>query len=368
MLFVSVKLQAMNPVREHYEAYPYPNYPLSARIRRCDTYALSLETLWGRFNNELLPEDARHVLIAGCGSFSPYPFSLSNPDCKITALDLSAANLRRARLHCLLNMRHNIDFIQGDLLDAQFGNRKFGFIDAFGVLHHLPDPNAGLSALIKHLLPGGIIRLMLYSTAARRRTEAARRLLQRMQVTDFKQLRQLEKRLPAGSALRQALDDSPEQRDKSGVADAFLHPLVHTFTVKQLERLIADNNLQLLLFGHDNALADPVDELHRLYSLEKSRELDFNFQVYLGKDGVCQPTKTKGRFVKTNPALVSKLPLFRLPQGRLGSELPVFTKAVRKLLHRCRTPQKWESLATEEQQLAQILEQHLLMYILQYPH
>ena len=76
-------------VRHHYEEYPYPSYSLVASVRRCDTYALNLEAIWARFNGSLPPTEARRILIAGCGSFSPYPFAVANPRIPITALDLS---------------------------------------------------------------------------------------------------------------------------------------------------------------------------------------------------------------------------------------------------------------------------------------
>ena len=104
-------------VRRHYELYPYPKYPLLASVRRYDTYAGNLAALWSRFNGELPPPAARRLLIAGCGSFAPYPFSLANPATAVTALDLSAQSLRRARLHCLLHGVGGVEFTAGDLCD-----------------------------------------------------------------------------------------------------------------------------------------------------------------------------------------------------------------------------------------------------------
>jgi len=76
-------------VRRHYDLYPYPHFPLLASVRRRDTYALNLVSLWTRFNGELPPRSVRRILIAGCGSFAPYPFALANPGTEITAPDKS---------------------------------------------------------------------------------------------------------------------------------------------------------------------------------------------------------------------------------------------------------------------------------------
>jgi hypothetical protein len=104
-------------LRRHYELYPYPKYPLFASVRRCDTYALNLDALWSRFNGELPSPDFRRILIAGCGSFAPYPFAVANPDAAITALDLSQRSLKRARLHCLLHGISRVEFLGGDLCE-----------------------------------------------------------------------------------------------------------------------------------------------------------------------------------------------------------------------------------------------------------
>lgn len=353
----------MNSVQRHYETHPYPHYPLLARIRRCDTYAISLEALWCRFNGAMPPPEARSVLVAGCGSFSPYPFSLANPGCRVTALDLSAASLRRARLHCLLNLRRNVDFLRGDLLDGQLAPGPFGLIDAFGVLHHLPDPGAGLRALATRLAPGGIMRVMLYSHGARTRTEAARRALRRLGVQSLTDLKRLLKGLPEGSSLATAVAEAPDAAFDSGLADAFLHPLVQTFTVAQLETLLAATGLRPLLFAHAGALPDPSDELARLRTLERTRNLDSNYLLFLGRD-TCGPARPDaGALVSLNPCLSGILPRIPRPAGRLGHPLPPLDGATRKLLRRCRTPQPWETLSVTERQLARKLAEHLLLLI-----
>ena len=140
-----------NSVRRHYELYPYPDYPLLASVRRCDSYANNLPALWSRFNGELPPHAAQRILIAGCGSFAPYPFALANPGTRITALDLSHKSLKRARLHCLLHGITGVEFLAGDLRDAEVATGPSGLIDAYGVLHHLEDPLAGLRALASRL-------------------------------------------------------------------------------------------------------------------------------------------------------------------------------------------------------------------------
>lgn len=271
----------MDDLRRHYEQHPYPRYPLLASLRRTDVKHLNLVNLWQRHNGSELPREARCILVAGCGSFAPYPFSLANPGCPITALDLSYASIKRARMHCLLHLRFNVNFIVGDLLDPGIATGPFGLIDAYGVLHHLPDPLAGLVALQQRLAENGLLRVMLYSHTARRGTEAARRALRRLGIKDVASLEALYDRLPTGSRLARRLAETPEGNTDHGLADAFLHPQVTTYRVDQLALLVAASGLELLAFCHPNALSDPAQAWQRLAALEADGSLDDNYLLLL---------------------------------------------------------------------------------------
>ncbi len=62
----------------------------------------------------------------------------------------------------------NIVWERGSLLDLpSFGLGTFDYIDCCGVLHHLPDPAAGLAALVSVLAPGGGMGLMVYAPHGR---------------------------------------------------------------------------------------------------------------------------------------------------------------------------------------------------------
>lgn len=327
-------------VRRHYEKYPYPRYPLLASIRTADTYALNLQALWGRFNGLLPARNAGRILLAGCGSFSPYPFSVANPDAEIVALDLSQPNLQRARLHCWLHGRFNVRFQAGDLLDPTVAPGQYALIDAFGVIHHLADPLAGLRALADRLQPGGILRLMLYSRYARREEESIRRALRLLGVRDVAALKHLIRRSPPTSRLASYLEASPEAGFDAGLADALLHPQVHTYRVDDMLELLQQSGLEPLVFAHCGALEEVAGEIVRLKELELRRESPGNFLVYLRKPGgVCAPER---RFLKLNPCLRSVVGVLRPGSvriaGRFGSENPVLGWRERRFLSGFCTP------------------------------
>ena len=356
-------------VRRHYETHPYPHYPLLASVRRADTYALNLEALWGYANGCRPPLQYQRILVAGCGSFSPYPFAVANPGCEITALDLSRSSLRRARLHCLLHGCLNVTSQAGDLNDPVIAPGPFGLVDAYGVLHHLGDPLAGLQALTERLAPGGILRVMLYSHSARRGIEAARRAVRRLGVRDVKGVRCLRGQLGGTSRLGQRLRESGADMDfTAGLADAFLHPQVQTFTVRGLQALLDESGLEILLASHPGALLEPAREISRLAQAEADGKLVHNFILYLVRKGqgasrLGEPTKT---LLRTNPCLAGPLRIPLLPmrlQPRLGRPLPNLGFAARMLLRRYLTANPVTLLSPGERDLVERLREALLLVL-----
>ena len=339
-------------VRRHYERYPYPHYPLLASVRTCDTYALNLTALWARFNGELPPGEAYTILIAGCGSFAPYPFSVANPGASITALDLSEKSLRRARLHCLLHGCRNVRFQSGDLLDASVARGPFGLIDAFGVIHHLDDPLTGLLSLAGRLAPGGIMRVMLYSRYARREEESIRRAFKMIGVRTTAEVRNLLKKSTAGSRLHEYARSSPEAGFDAGLADALLHPRVCTYRIDELLELIRQSGLELLRFAHHGALEDVRSEVERIRHLEREQCSPGNFLFYLGRSTRGRCDAMKDAKLLLNPCLkgvvngVHLLPVDISP--KLGFVNPQLGRRVRSFLRAFRNPIRYTTLTAEE--------------------
>jgi SAM-dependent methyltransferase len=355
-----------NPVRAHYQSYPYPHYPLIASVRRCDTYALNFFALWSHFNHTLPPPEVQNILIAGCGTFAPYPCSVANPDVPITALDLSGRALRRARWHCILHGRRNVAYHCGDLLEHSAPAGKFGLIDSFGVLHHLKDPLAGLKELERLLAPGGILRIMLYSRYARRSEESIRRAFRLLGVDTADCAKRLLKRAPAGSRLAGFLAASDEVATVSGLADALLHPCVHTYRVDGILEMISQTGLSLQMFAHPNACENPVDEIARLRDLEKERLSPGNFVLYLGKKNVSQVENADGELmIMLNPCLVSAVNCFKLGtlhvHARIGVENPELTYRDRSFLRRFIAPVRSAALTVEETKLVNIYKRLLFL-------
>jgi SAM-dependent methyltransferase len=101
---------------------------------------------------------AKLVLDAGCGSgaalrqFADYP-------AYIAAVDISEAIYA---CHARFGGRANIQFARADLTQLPFREGAFDVIWSSGVLHHTPDTFQSLSALRRHLKPGGRIIFYVY--------------------------------------------------------------------------------------------------------------------------------------------------------------------------------------------------------------
>ena len=344
-------------VRDHYERYPYPHYPLLSSVRSCDTYALNLQALWARFNGECRDAADGRILIAGSGSFAPYPMAVANPRAEITALDLSAANLKRALLHCLIHGRRNIAFVRGDILDPAIAPGPFHFIDSFGVLHHLDDPLSGLSALERRLASGGIMRVMVYGRYARREAESIRHAAVLLGINDIAGLKRLVGKARQGSRLRGYLDSSWEARFDSGLADLFLHPRVQTYRIDEFLELVGQTEMRPLLFAHRDALADPAAEVERLRELDRRRVTPTNIICYLGRKTAGQSPLTGNIHLRLNPSLSKAVSFPRLRPidvaPRLGRDNPVLDRKARAFLRRFRNPVTVNALTIEERTLAQ---------------
>lgn len=107
-------------------------------------------------------------LDAGCG-FGRYLYYAASFGARMVGLDFSRAIFRAREVTRGLN---GVSLIQGDLLSPPLRPRTFDFIYSIGVLHHLPDPEAGFRSLLSLLRPGGSVFIWVYSRS-RAATNAA---------------------------------------------------------------------------------------------------------------------------------------------------------------------------------------------------
>lgn len=157
-----------------YETYPYPARDPRDEARRLIVGSPShlREIDHWVFGAQRPTSRPLHALFAGGGTgdgtimLAQHMARDARPG-TVTHLDRSdaAQSVARARAEA---RGLDVHFHRGSLLDlAASGLGPFDYIDCCGVLHHLPDPAAGLQALLSVLAPGGGMGLMLYAPHGR---------------------------------------------------------------------------------------------------------------------------------------------------------------------------------------------------------
>jgi hypothetical protein len=120
---------------------------------------------------------------------------------------------------------------------AELG-RGFEHIVCTGVLHHLPDPDAGLRALRDVLEPTGAINVMVYAPYGRAGIYMLQDYCRRLGIAwtagEIRDLAASLKALPSDHPIANLLRNSPDFANTAGLADALLHPRDQSYSVAQL--------------------------------------------------------------------------------------------------------------------------------------
>jgi SAM-dependent methyltransferase len=265
-----------DPVREQYELYPYP--PRDPREE-------ASRLIEGSPSHVL---EVNHYVFAGRRDFTR-PFralfagggtgdgtimlaqQLQDRRCpaEIVYVDLSAAARAIAEARARARDLRNIRFLSGSLLELPtMGLGSFDYIDCCGVLHHLPDPAAGLAALRAVLSHEGGLGLMVYGAFGRTgvyQMQEALRLLSAAEAPAARLdvARRLLKHLPATNWLRRnsIVGDHLNAGD-AGLYDLLLHSIDRAYTVPELVRTVEGAGLSIAAliepwrYDPENFLAD----------------------------------------------------------------------------------------------------------------
>lgn len=235
----------MNQVKEQYEAYPYPERDPRDEARRLITGSPShpLEIDHFLFEGQRDWSQPLRVLVAGGGTGDglvqlAQVMAQAGRPCEITYVDLSRAARKLAEARIAARGLTSVRFVTGSLLDAPDLGR-FDYIDCCGVLHHLPDPQAGFAALRAALAPGGGLGFMVYAPYGRSGVyplqEAFGTLLEGLSPQQrLKAARRLVADLPEGHPFRCNPNLGDHHSSDAGFYDLLLHSQDRAFDVPQL--------------------------------------------------------------------------------------------------------------------------------------
>lgn len=253
-------------VRNQYEELPYPpRNPEDEKTRMLyclfDSLILINHYCYGG-KRDLTTSKA--ILVAGCGTGDAVIYLGEQyreySDTTITALDMSAASLNICKERAAIRNLNNINFIHAslyDIPDLDLGN--FDYINCSGVLHHLDNPDRGLSILANCLNEDGVIMVMVYGQIGRTaiyNTQAMMKHIFADTVTDPEQkvalCSALIDTIPPTNWLQMNKAGFMEDIKKlgaSGIYDLFLHFQDRAYTIPQLYEWVerASLNLHTLL-------------------------------------------------------------------------------------------------------------------------
>jgi SAM-dependent methyltransferase len=235
----------MSEIEAQYDAYPYPERDPADEAKRLIVGSPShpLELDHYLFAGRRDWTKPLRALVAGGGTGDALiqlaqVLASAGHAAKITYLDLSTTARGIAEARAEARGLEGIEFHTGSLLDAA-GFGEFDYIDCCGVLHHLPDPQAGFDALAGALAPGGGIGLMVYAPHGRSGVYPLQsgfgRLLKGAPEDRLKAAKAIFKRLPAGHPFRSNPHLGDHEVSDAGFYDLLLHSQDRPFTITELD-------------------------------------------------------------------------------------------------------------------------------------
>ncbi|WP_428492693.1 class I SAM-dependent methyltransferase [Rhodopila sp.] len=243
-----------------YEAYPYPKRDPREEAKRLIVGSPShlREVDYWVFGAARPASMALNALFAGGGTgdgtiMLAQQMARLGRAGRVTWLDRSASALAIARGRAEARGLTNIAWEQRSLLELPgSGLGPFDYIDCCGVLHHLPDPAAGLRALLSVLAPGGGMGLMVYAPHGRTGVYMVQEALGRLAPPEQPPQQRLDvarrvmRHLPETQWLRinRNFDDHVNGGD-AGLYDLLLNPRDRAFTVPAFSALLAAAGLRV---------------------------------------------------------------------------------------------------------------------------
>jgi SAM-dependent methyltransferase len=235
-------------VSAFYEAHPYP-----PAVDDLEGYGRKWDVARRRAESHLFwplepYRDDRRILVAGCGTTQAAKLALRWPRAQVTGIDVSGASIAFTEG---LKRKHQLDNLGAQQLPLERATdlgRSFDYVVCTGVLHHLPDPDAGLRALRAVLEPNGALQLMVYAPYGRAGIyliqDYCRRLGVKPTASDVLDLITSLKALPPDHPLVPLLRKSQDLLTREGLADALLNPQERSYSVPQLLDLLAGCGLR----------------------------------------------------------------------------------------------------------------------------
>ena len=263
-------------VRLQYEENPYPKWVNTG----LDNYPKTLSDIISRLGLRLssglvLKECSPRVLIAGCGTGQHSVSSASRYlNSQIDAIDLSLDSLAYAIRKTKELGLENVEYKQLDILNVGELGESYDLIECVGVLHHMHDPYAGWQQLVKALKPGGLMKIGLYSTAARKGIKSFRnnvKPIAKAKIDNYIREERI-KLINSENRDHKRICLSLDFFSLSECRDLLFHEQEHTFDLIQIQQHLQKLGLNFCGFEAVtaiNAFQKTYDGTNDIYNLDK---------------------------------------------------------------------------------------------------
>lgn len=276
-------------VRLQYEENPYPKWVNTGLDNYPKTLSDVTSRLGLRLSNELPLNDASpRILIAGCGT-GQHSLSTASRylNSQIVAIDLSLDSLAYAIRKTEELGFENIEYKHLDILNVGEIGECYDLIESVGVLHHMHDPYTGWEQLVKVLKPGGVMKIGLYSSAARQGIKRFRNNVKSNAKANIDSYirEEREKLLNSESLDHKRICLSLDFYSLSECRDLLFHEQEHTFDLNQIQNYLQKLGLNFCGFEATAAIdafqkvydgANDVYNLNKWDQFEKQNPLCFS--------------------------------------------------------------------------------------------
>lgn len=192
--------------------------------------------------------DGMNILVAGCGANQAARYAFQHPTAKVTGIDLSTASLAHEEK---LKAKHGLDNLslhQMRLEEVGELGQSFDFIAASGVLHHLPDPVAGLESLGSVLERDGVIFIMVYGRYGRAPVYMMQDLFRILGMKtqsdeEVALVKETIRLLPEAHPLHTYAKRSSDMKFDAGLVDLFLHQQDRPYSVPEVLSFVRNAGL-----------------------------------------------------------------------------------------------------------------------------
>ena len=241
-------------VKDQYEDLPFPRWktmldhePMSVKeFINIHFKYFDMDSVDANINMEQ-PD----ILIAGCGT------GQQAVNCRgqfnygsLTAIDLSSASLAYAIRKTREKNIHDIDFQHYNILELSNWDRQFDYVECFGVMHHLSNPEQGLENLLSVLKPGGFLMLGLYSKIAREPISAAWDYIAKegfpSTLQGMRACRQAIFDLPEGDKVRLTAEPGSAFWTASDVRDLIFHENEYQYNLLDIKEMLENYDLEFM--------------------------------------------------------------------------------------------------------------------------